>query len=319
MESSIMYKSKTHLIQGRKVKFNFERIPKHWISNDPISTHTLNAAHIILPAGEFWFCRVFNKALPYISDEKLKLDVKGFIHQEAIHGRTHEKARKYFEKHQLDVQNFTTRMNYLFEILLGEKPIGFSVLNHLVDDKKWLVIRLGLIAAIEHYTGVVGQWSLDNKSLDDAHSIMTDLFRWHLAEEVEHRNVAFDLFKHMFESDFSFQVSKNLLMLFIFPALAGVWLSATRALLRQDVDSGKLGKIGALHLLITIEKIARKTDHLPKISHLAAATFRWFSPKFHPEDEGDTQQALEYLARSPAAKDAQQGKIIVEKSILRYS
>lgn len=314
-----MNKNTAHLIQGRKVQFDFKRISKHWIPDDPISTHVLNAAHIILPAGEFWFCRVFNKALPYISDEKLKLDVKGFIHQEAIHGRTHEKARHYFEEHQLDVDDFTEKMNYLFEILLGEKPVGFSVLNRVIDDKKWLVIRLGLIAAIEHYTGVVGQWSLDNKSLDHADPTMTDLFRWHLAEEVEHRSVAFDLFKHMFKSDFEFQVSKNLLMLFIFPALAGIWLSATKTLLRQDVDSAILSKIGTLRLIIRMEKIARKTDHLPKITHLAMATFRWFSPKFHPEHEGDTQQALEYLAKSPAAKDAQQRKTISEKSILRYS
>jgi len=41
--------------------------------------------NLLLPAGEFWFCRVFNKALPYITDLVLLEDVKGFVRQEAIH------------------------------------------------------------------------------------------------------------------------------------------------------------------------------------------------------------------------------------------
>lgn len=30
-------------------------------------------------------CRTFNQALPYVTDEKLRAEVKGFIHQEAHH------------------------------------------------------------------------------------------------------------------------------------------------------------------------------------------------------------------------------------------
>lgn len=294
-----------HLIEGRKVKFDFNDIPKHWIPNDPVSTHILNVAHMILPAGEFWFCRVFNKALPHITDERLKADVKGFIQQEAIHGRTHQHAQHYFEQHDIDVKPFIKQMHFLFEILLGEKPLGIPFLKHAVNEKKWLVLRLGIIAAIEHYTGVAGQWSLDNTSLDDADPIMADLFRWHLAEEVEHRSVAFDLFEHMFETEFGFQMSKNVLMAVILPLMAIVWMEGGKAILRQDVDAGKLRNMGTLRLLMEVEKVSRKTDNIPTFSHLILATFRWFSPKFHPEQEGNTQQALDYLARSPSAKQAE--------------
>lgn len=293
--------SQIHQLEGRKVKFDFNSIPKHWIENDPLSTHMLNTAHMILPAGEFWFCRVFNKALPYVKDEQLRKDVRGFIQQEAIHGRTHQHAQIYFDQHGLEVQSFIDRMHYLFEILLGEQPLGFKALNKVVGDKRWLIFRLGVIAAIEHYTGVAGQWSLDNTSLDNADPIMADLFRWHLAEEVEHRTVAYDLFAHMFESEFSFQISKNALMAFIFPIMVKVWIEGGKTILRQDEDAGKFKHMGILRLMMQMEKISKKTDHIPSLSHLALATIRWFSPKFHPVQEGNTQQALDYLARSPSA------------------
>ena len=297
--------NEVHQIIGRKVKFDFNQIPKHWIPNDPISTHILNVAHMILPAGEFWFCRVFNKALPYIKDEQLKADVKGFIQQEAIHGRTHQHAQIYFDQHEIDVKPFIQRMHFLFEILLGEKPLGIKALKYAVNEKRWLILRLGIIAAIEHYTGVAGQWSLDNTSLDHADPIMADLFRWHLAEEVEHRSVAFDLFEHMFETEFGFQISKNALMAVILPLMALVWMEGGKAILKQDIDAGKYRNMGTLRLLMQVEKVSRKTDNIPTFSHLILATFRWFSPKFHPEQEGNTEQALAYLARSPSAQQAE--------------
>lgn len=300
----MMNKNNIHVIQGRKVAFDFNHIAKHWVPNDPLSTHFLNAAHIILPAGEFWFCRVFNQALPFIHDEKLKADVKGFIRQEAIHGRTHEKARLYFKAHEIHVDAFTQQVNFIFERLLGDKPLGLSALKWLIGPEKWLRFRLGMIAGVEHYTGVVGQWSLDNTSLDAGDPTMVDLFRWHLAEEVEHRNVAFDLLKAMYDSDFKFQMTKNIALLVALPLLASLWMRGTRQILNQDQEAHHFAKMSRLRLLFETEKIAHQTDHLPKISHLLKATLRWFHPKFHPEFEGNTEQALAYLARSPSVQNA---------------
>ena len=54
--------------------------------------------------------------------------------------------------------------------------------------------RLWLIAAIEHYTAVLGDFSLNCAWDDhDADPTIVDLFRWHGSEEVEHRMVAHDV------------------------------------------------------------------------------------------------------------------------------
>ena len=50
-----------------------------------------------------------------------------------------------------------------------------------------------------------------------------------------------------------------------------------------------------------MEKTGRKTDHVPRFSYLLKASLRWLPPSFHPVHEGNTQQALDYLNRSPAA------------------
>ncbi len=46
---------------------------------------------------------------------------------------------------------------------------------------------------------MLGDWALNATALDAAGAdpTMMDLLRWHGAEEVEHRAVAFDLFTHL--------------------------------------------------------------------------------------------------------------------------
>ena len=61
-------------ITPRAVDFDFGQSSIHWIPHDPFSSHTYNAINLLLPAGEFWFCRVFNKALPSITDKTLEED-----------------------------------------------------------------------------------------------------------------------------------------------------------------------------------------------------------------------------------------------------
>lgn len=84
-----------HKLVARSVRFDFSNSPVQWIPNDPVCSHLINGINLILPAGEFWFCRVYNKALPYVNDPILSDDVKGFIRQEATHARAHQGAQEF--------------------------------------------------------------------------------------------------------------------------------------------------------------------------------------------------------------------------------
>ncbi|HEX4870522.1 MAG TPA: metal-dependent hydrolase, partial [Moraxellaceae bacterium] len=198
-----------HPLKPRRVQFDFQDIPLHWIPDDPFASHVINGINMLLPAGELWFCRVYNKALPLVTDPQLRADVEGFIRQEAIHARSHSKAEQYLVGHGLDTDTYRAKAEWLFEQFLGEAPFGLPVLQQPFLEKRWLIARVGIIAAIEHFTGVLGQWAMDNTSWDKAHPVMADLFRWHLAEEVEHRTVAYDLYRHLCQSEFGFYLSRQ--------------------------------------------------------------------------------------------------------------
>lgn len=294
-----------HQIKARRVQFDFKNTPLHWIPNDPFASHFLNIAHLLLPAGELWFCRTFNQALPYVTDPQLRADVEGFIRQEAVHSRSHAKVLDdYFTHHGIQLEQHLERVDWLFERLLGDAPLGLNFVQGRLFYKPWLIIRVGVIACIEHFTGVVGQWSVENTSLDHADPVMTDLFRWHLAEEVEHRTVAFELFEHLCGNQLGFYISRQALMVAVIPVILKVAADGFRHMTEQDPTSEYLSHYSWISILQALEKTGRKTDHVPTASLIIKSIGRWISPKFDPIDEGDTQQALERLAQSPAARAA---------------
>jgi uncharacterized protein len=147
-----------------------------------------------LPLGERWFVSVFKRALPLITDETLREDVIGFIGQETIHAEAHQGVLDYFAGHGLDPAPYTRQMEWLFRRILGPRP-GLSE----AQAREELIEHVALVAAIEHFTAFLGDWILHTPELDQAgaHPVMLDLLRWHGAEEVEHRNVAFDLMVHL--------------------------------------------------------------------------------------------------------------------------
>lgn len=181
-------------LKARKVSFDWQETPLHWVPGDPFATHTINVPHLLLPAGERWFVHVYQQVLPYITDEELRADVIGFIGQEAMHSQAHDEVLPHLKKLGLDPTPYTAQVDWLFEKLLGDRtlPPGRA-------REWWLMERVALIAAIEHYTAFLGNWVLNADELDrrGADATMLDLQRRHGAEEVEHRSVAFELFLHV--------------------------------------------------------------------------------------------------------------------------
>ena len=184
-------------IRARRPRFDLTETPLHWIPDDPMATHVMNVLHIMLPPGERWFCDVYREALPLITDDKLRDDVKGFIGQEATHARAHEVGREYLAGYGIDTERAMKQAEWMRHNLGGPTPFGHAVPKPL--RRTWLVARLAAIAAIEHFTAVLGEWILNEShqlDADGADPHMLDLMRWHGAEEVEHRSVAFDVYQY---------------------------------------------------------------------------------------------------------------------------
>lgn len=284
-------------ILPRHVRFDFSRTPVQWIPNDPCSTHIINTLNLMFPAGEMWFCRVYNKALPHVTDPKLRDDAEGFLRQEAIHSRSHGGVlAHYYAAHGIDTKPFTRHLDNALSKVLGDRPFGLPWGGH---SRFWLRQQLGIIASLEHYFGYLGNWVLNAKELDAAGTdpVMLDLLRWHGAEEVEHRTVAYDMHRHLGGGYLGRCVHMTITMVM----LLGIVAWGTRYMFRRDPQAGK--PMGFLRTWAT----GARRGCLPSLWATIQSAARFFQPNYSPAHEGSTEQALAYLATSPAAQAAAHG------------
>lgn len=280
-------------IQARKVVFDLTDIPLEWIPGHPVASSMINLFNVVLPAAEHWFVDALNEALPMVRDPKLADDIRGFSGQEATHAAAHEDViRDFLIGNGLDPAPILETIEYMFGKVLAPKP--FTDPERKLSN---LCERLWLIAAIEHYTAVLGDFAL-NSTWDEhgANPTMVDLFRWHGSEEVEHRSVAHDVAVYFHDS----YVDRIKAMAVAATAIFYFFQRGTWYLLKSDpaIDIGWWE-------MQRLRMADSKLGLLPEFRTLFGAnTLTYFRPSYSPEDMGSTAQAVAYLATSPAARAA---------------
>lgn len=275
-------------LAARDVHFDWAGLPLQWIPGEPFAAHVLNVLHLLLPEGERWFVQVFSEALPLITDDQLREDVLGFIGQEGIHAGAHQGVQDHFREQGLDPSPYVGEIEHLFRHLLGPRGLTGS------RGQEWLIERLAVVAAVEHVTAFLGNWVLNSPGLDAAGADpqMLDLLRWHGAEEVEHRSVAYDVLCHL-DPRYVRRVRT-----YVAAAAALFWLWGRGVRFLMANDPARTGRGPRWRDLITS---ARK-GLTPGYGDLIGCAWRYLKPSYHPRDEGSTEQAIAYLASSPAAR-----------------
>lgn len=280
-------------IQARKVNFDGSEVPLHWIPGHPVASHMVSLLNIVLPAVERWFVATYNEALPLVQDERLAEDMRGFIGQEAMHADTHELIlHQCMQARGVNPKPILTQIDYMVGKVLAPSTSTDPDrrFNHLCE-------RLWLIAGIEHYTAVLGDFAL-NCRWDDfgADPTMVDLFRWHGSEEVEHRCVAHDVATYFHDS----YLARIRAMTAAMSMMASFFERGLWYLCRTDP---------ALDInWLTMQRLRAadsKLGLLPLYRNLfGTSTLAYFRPDYSPLDVGSTAQAVAYLASSPAARAA---------------
>ncbi|MBG6094472.1 metal-dependent hydrolase [Nocardioides sp. WG-D5] len=278
-------------LHPRNVKFDWSRLPLVWIPGEAFASHYISVLHLLLPEGERWFVKVFSEILPLIEDDQLREDVIGFIGQEGVHAAAHQEVQDYFNDNGLDVRPFAAEIEALFRKILGDRDLTGRA------KEEWLIERAAIIAGLEHLTAVLGNWVLNSPALDEAGAdeTMLDLLRWHGAEEVEHRNVAYDVFQHV-DGRYLRRVRSYLLG---GTALLLLWWRGAGYLMRNDPTEPDPAERPKASLLKLID--AERRGLAPGIVRIGWATWKFFLPAYDPSKEGSTAQAVSYLAKSPAA------------------
>ncbi|MFJ7267192.1 metal-dependent hydrolase [Streptomyces sp. NPDC099050] len=286
-----------YAIAPRRVAFDWKTTPLHWIPDEPTATHVINVLHLLLPAGERWFVKVFKEGLPLVTDPKLRGDVKGFMGQEATHSVQHSYVLDHLAEQRLPTEAYTKYVDFLFEKLLGETP----PFGAPITAQEWLRFRLALVAAIEQFTAVLGDWVLGAEGLDAAAAdeVMLDLLRWHGAEEVEHRSVAFDMYQHCGGAGLPRYARRVGGMAVVAPVMGWLWIAGASYLLRNDPELR-----GRTRYSLREHNRSVARGLLPTWRELGMAIPRYLRRSYHPSQEGSLRRAVEYLAASPAARSA---------------
>lgn len=135
----------------------------------------------MFPDGERFFIHTVRHYQKSIKDDRLVADIKGFIGQEAHHGRCHEDLNDEIEKLGIPMTMVSKNMNARVEML--KRRFG--------PER-----QLALTVAMEHFTASLAEFVLENPSLlDDAPDTFRKMMLWHSVEEIEHKSVAFDVFR----------------------------------------------------------------------------------------------------------------------------
>jgi predicted metal-dependent hydrolase len=118
--------------------------------------------------------------------------------------------------------------------------------------------------------------------------------RWHGAEEVEHRAVAFDACRALGVG----WPRRYLALAVSLPVLVVVWVRGVRYLAARD-GHGKTHPPRWREFLR-----AGRQGRLPTWRHIVRATLRFASPAYDPRREASTAAAHAYLSRSRALAEA---------------
>lgn len=169
-------------VKPRQMDFDFpEEIPRYWFDDNPYITHFLNALSSVFPEGERFFIETVRHYQSQIDDPQLLKDIRGFIGQEAHHGKQHEEFNSLIEKQGYPLSKFSR-----------------FVKNRLAATRDFLSPsqRLGITIALEHFTAILAHQALSDPAFTaKAPQPFKNLILWHAIEETEHKAVAYDVFQ----------------------------------------------------------------------------------------------------------------------------
>lgn len=166
---------------------------RYFADGSIVFSHMVAVLSAIFPPGEDIFVRSVRRYLDQITDPDLKERVSGFIGQEKTHGLQHRELNE-----QLAAMGYPTAW---FEYLLGSTERMEKFLDKRYPQVDRLVrlrhFFLGFTVAAEHFTAV---WAENILSSPEIQAMMYDpeiknLLNWHALEELEHKSVAFDVYR----------------------------------------------------------------------------------------------------------------------------
>ena len=267
----------------------------HTVPNDPYGSHFIGVMNILFPSGERGFIRVLSQARPLVRDAELQCRIDEFVQQEAQHARAHSIVAQHLEYCGRYTTLATRLSEFFVRVMFGSEKTRLRPL---------LAFRVATVAAIELLTAEMGRWIFEDARFAELGCDVptAELIKWHGAEEVVHRAVAFDTLVAL--SPRYHRPLRTAAMLLWMPVFFTTWVVCAQALLIDDRTVSKS--------MLTPSRVQRsaRSGAMPGIPMLAKRMLPFFAKEFHPDSvvSPKTDAAcLAYLAQ-PVLEDQQQRK-----------
>lgn len=226
-------------IPVREFDFDFPKdLEPMWVPQQPCRAHFFNGVSLTMPYLEPFLCKTMREALQLVEDEQLLDDMKGFIGQEAQHYRCHRRLN----------ERLTANGHPQFAAIEARIAGAYERLG-----RRSLGTRLAYSAGFETMTNGFTNWLLtDRKALfQGAQPEVTSFWIAHMAEECEHKTVAFDVYQYLYGGYWARAVG---VIHGSFHVLGLGWLGMNSAL-RRDLSGRQLRRmVGSLRQLGAIAK-----------------------------------------------------------------
>jgi predicted metal-dependent hydrolase len=246
--------------------------PRYWLDDDPFSTLLMNALSLTFPEGERFFVASVRALKQHVQDPQLERQVRGFLAQESFHRREHDAFNAYLRKVGIDVDTYYAEVAALLE---GTRERGNA---H---------VQLALTCALEHFTAIMAEEWLSSPTLSrGAHESIRPLWTWHAIEELDHKAVAFDVFRAAGGGYFL----RVVVMIF---ATIGFVTKVAQMHVRLLEAERQLGNLGSI-----ARGLWKWWGPRGHFTRLIPGYLRYYRPDFHPWQQDDS--AL--IARHERAK-----------------
>ncbi len=259
-------------ITPRDLRFGRDEVtPRWWHGGNPYASALYNALSATFPDGEAFFVESVRKHRDGVSD-RLAGEIKAFTTQEVIHSREHLAFNRRAADAGYDLTALENKVIERLALTKSKPPIA----------------SLAATMALEHFTAILAHELLaDPRHLAGADPATAELWRWHAAEEIEHKGVAYDTWLHATKAwprRKRWSV-KAKVMLFVTRNFIVDRTAGTLELLRQDGITGPRAIAGVLWYAWINPGMFRK---------IFAAWASFFLPRFHPWNEDDRELIAVY-------------------------
>ena len=247
------------------------RQERWWLAGDPVATAWFNALSATFPRGETLFIdavKAFREGAP----PRLASEIRAFVKQEVNHTREHLAFNRAAVDAGYDLAEIDARVERLLADVYARPKIA------------WLAVTM----ALEHFTAMFAHEFLSHpEHFGGAEHEQAELWRWHAAEEIEHKGVAYDTWLHATKdwSRWKRWKVKSLLMLVITKRFVTHRFRDAKELLAQDGITGWRATAGLLWYVAGKPGILRR---------IFPAWCAYFLPGFHPWNLDDRALIARY-------------------------